>query len=100
MLFTDGDRLVSGHFPLTVAKEAYVVRTATRHQGARETPHKSSHSCVGHHRATGREAQVEKRMARREAARERDSSPVLDRLPGGGGDIMGGEDSFAAARAR
>ena len=39
-------------------------------------------------------------MARREAARERDSSPVMDRLPGGGGDIMGGEDSFAAARAR
>ncbi len=51
-------------------------------------------------RATGREAMVEKRMARREAARERESSPVMDRLPGGGGDIMGGEDSFAAARAR
>ena len=37
-------------------------------------------------------------MARREAARERDASPDLVKLPGGG-DVMGGGDSFAAARA-
>jgi hypothetical protein len=38
-------------------------------------------------------------VARREAARERDASPDLVKLPGGG-DIMGGDDSLAAAKAR
>ena len=46
-----------------------------------------------------RDAQVEKKMARREAAREREASPDLVKLPGGG-DIMGGGDSLAAAKAR
>ena len=46
-----------------------------------------------------REAQVEQKMARREAARERDQSPELLKLPGGG-DIMGGDDSFLSAKAR
>ncbi|KAL3162158.1 hypothetical protein ABBQ32_009866 [Trebouxia sp. C0010 RCD-2024] len=50
-------------------------------------------------KATGREAQLEKKAARREAAREREQSPDMSKLPGGG-DIMGGDDSFAAARAR
>ncbi len=49
--------------------------------------------------ACTRDAQIEKKMARREAARERDASPDLVKLPGGG-DIMGGDDSLAAARAR
>lgn len=40
-------------------------------------------------------------MARREAARDREGSPELLRLAGGG-DVMGGggDDSFAAAKAR
>ena len=46
-----------------------------------------------------REAQIEQRMARREAAKERDQSPELLKLPGGG-DIMGGDDSFSSAKAR
>ena len=46
-----------------------------------------------------REAQVEKRAARRDAAKEREQSPEMNKLPGGG-DIMGGDDSFAAAKAR
>jgi hypothetical protein len=51
-------------------------------------------------KATGREAVAEKRAARRDEARARDVSP--DARPSGGGDVMGagGEDSFAAARAR
>ena len=51
--------------------------------------------------ATGREARVEARVARREEARAREGSPELTRLPGGG-DIMGGggDDSFQAALAR
>lgn len=50
-------------------------------------------------KASGREAQVEKRMARREAARAREDSPEMMRVTGGG-DVMGGDDSFAAAKAR
>lgn len=50
-------------------------------------------------KATGREAQLEKKAARREAAKEREQSPDMSKLPGGG-DIMGGDDSFAAAKAR
>ena len=46
-----------------------------------------------------REALIEKKAARREAARERDASPDLVKLPGGG-DVMGGDDSLAAAKAR
>ena len=46
-----------------------------------------------------REAQLEKKAARREAAKEREQSPELNKLLGGG-DIMGGDDSFAAAKAR
>lgn len=46
-----------------------------------------------------REAQIEKKMARREAARERDASPDIVKLPGGG-DVMGGDDSLEAAKAR
>ncbi len=38
-------------------------------------------------------------MARREAARERDASPDIVKLPGGG-DVMGGDDSLEAAKAR
>eukprot|EP00891_Asterochloris_glomerata_P003603 jgi/Astpho2/3603/Aster-x1157 len=49
-------------------------------------------------KATGREAQIEQRIARREAAKERDQSPELLKLPGGG-DIMGGDDSFSSAQA-
>ena len=44
-----------------------------------------------------REARLEQKAARREAARE--ASPEMTKLPGGG-DIMGGDDSIAAARAR
>ncbi len=46
-----------------------------------------------------REAQLEKKAASREAAKEREQSPDISKLPGGG-DIMGGDDSFAAAKAR
>lgn len=46
-----------------------------------------------------REAQLEKKAARREATKEREQSPDISKLPGGG-DIMGGDDSFAAAKAR
>lgn len=43
--------------------------------------------------------QVEARLARREEARAREDSP--DTLPvTGGGNIMGGDDSFEAAKAR
>ncbi|GAB4815831.1 hypothetical protein N2152v2_002877 [Parachlorella kessleri] len=50
-------------------------------------------------KATGREALIEKKAARREAAKAREDSPELMRVTGGG-DVMGGDDSFAAARAR
>eukprot|EP00877_Chromochloris_zofingiensis_P009627 jgi/Chrzof1/4918/Cz15g04140.t1 len=52
-------------------------------------------------KATGREAKVEQRVARREAARACEDSPDLVRVTGGG-DVMGGgdDDSFAAAKAR
>jgi hypothetical protein len=50
-------------------------------------------------KATGRDAVIEKKMARREEAKARDSSPDRNFLPGGG-DMMGGDDSFAAAKAR
>lgn len=46
-----------------------------------------------------REAQLEKKAARREATKEREQSPDMSKLLGGG-DIMGGDDSFAAAKAR
>ena len=49
-------------------------------------------------RATGREAKVEARIARREEARARDVSP--DACVTGGGNVLGGTDSFAAALAR
>ena len=49
-------------------------------------------------KATGREAKVEARVARREAERARDVSP--DAVVTGGGNVMGGSDSFAAALAR
>lgn len=50
-------------------------------------------------KATGREAVLEKKAARREEAREREFSPEMNRLIGGG-DVMGGDDSFEAARQR
>ena len=43
--------------------------------------------------------QIEKRMARREATRAREDSPEMLRVVGGGS-IMGGDDSFEAAKAR
>lgn len=46
-----------------------------------------------------REARIDQKMARREAAKEREGSPEMTRLPGGG-DVMGGDDSLAAAKAR
>lgn len=92
--------VLQGRFLQFAAKRACALRMESRCQDAPATGRKNSHLYAQHCRATGREAQTEKRMARREATRERDSSPVMDRLPGGGGDIMGGEDSFAAARAR
>ncbi|KAL6754886.1 hypothetical protein V8C86DRAFT_2689411 [Haematococcus lacustris] len=49
-------------------------------------------------RATGREAQVEKRIARREESKAREGSPDTVRLPGGG-DVYGGDTSLAAAKA-
>ena len=49
--------------------------------------------------AKRREAMLEKKAVRREAARDREASPEMTRLPGGG-DVMGGDDSFQAARAR
>ena len=48
---------------------------------------------------THREALIEKKAARREAAKAREDSPELMRVTGGG-DVMGGDDSFQAARAR
>lgn len=50
-------------------------------------------------KASGRDAVIEKKIARREEAKARDSSPDRGFLPGGG-DMMGGDDSFAAAKAR
>ncbi|KAG1666001.1 hypothetical protein FOA52_010099 [Chlamydomonas sp. UWO 241] len=50
-------------------------------------------------RATGKEKMAEARMARREETRMRDASPDRAFLPGGG-NMMGGDDSFAAAKAR
>lgn len=49
--------------------------------------------------AHGREAKVEARIGRREEKRAREESPEITKLPGGG-NVMGGDDSFAAARAR
>ena len=46
-----------------------------------------------------REAKVEARVARRQDARAREESPDMVKLIGGG-DVMGGDDSFAAAKAR
>ena len=61
------------------------------------------HGCHARHRQASmcacREAQVEQRIARREAAKEREQSPELLKLPGGG-DIMGGDDSLSFAKAR
>jgi len=42
---------------------------------------------------------VETRVARRQDARAREESPEMVKLIGGG-DVMGGDDSFAAAKAR
>eukprot|EP00854_Cymbomonas_tetramitiformis_P001721 gene1721-2382_t len=50
-------------------------------------------------KATGREAMLEKKAVQRQQAREREASPDIGGLYGGG-DIMGGDDSFAAAKAR
>ena len=47
----------------------------------------------------GREAMAEARAGRREEKRAREESPEINKLPGGGS-VMGGDDSFAAARAR
>ena len=44
-------------------------------------------------------SQVEARLARREEARAREDSPDLVPVTGGG-DLMGGDDSFQAAKAR
>lgn len=51
-------------------------------------------------KATGRDATLEKKALRRDEMRERErgGSPEMTRLIGGG-DIMGGDDSFAAAKA-
>ena len=47
-----------------------------------------------------REGRIEERAARRQLGKERDQSPDLQKLPGGG-DIMGGDDDdLAAAKAR
>ena len=42
---------------------------------------------------------MEARAARRDEKRARDDSPEMNKLIGGG-DVMGGDDSFAAAKAR
>ena len=69
-----------------------VVSATLHHQQHCVTPIRSLLACC-------REAQLEKKAARREAAKEREQSPDSSKLPGGG-DIMGGDDSFAAAKAR
>ena len=69
-----------------------VVSATLHHQQHCITPIRSLLACC-------REAQLEKKAARREAAKEREQSPDISKLPGGG-DIMGGDDSFAAAKAR
>jgi len=51
-------------------------------------------------RASGRDAIIENKLARREETRARDASPDRAFIPGGGGDMLGGDDSFAAAKAR
>lgn len=48
---------------------------------------------------SAREAKGDARAARRADARDRDASPDVARVAGGG-DVMGGDDSFQAARAR
>lgn len=63
----------------------------TRHREAAE-------EWLGPKPAGGREAMLEKKAARREAARAREDSPDQVRLPGGG-DVWG-DDSFAAAKER
>jgi hypothetical protein len=50
-------------------------------------------------RATGKEARTAERVARRQLEKERETSPDVATLAGGG-DVMGGSDSFAAAVAR
>ena len=50
-------------------------------------------------KATGKEARTAERVARRQLAKERDGSPDVATLAGGG-DVMGGTDSFQAALAR
>ena len=42
---------------------------------------------------------MEERAARRDEKRAREDSPEMVKLIGGG-DVMGGDDSFAAAKAR
>lgn len=69
-----------------------IVSATLRHRQHCTTPIRSLLACC-------REAQLEKKAARREAAKEREQSPDISKLPGGG-DIMGGDDSFAAAKAR
>jgi len=53
-------------------------------------------------KATGREAMVEKKMARREDAKAREGSPEMTTVGFGGGDVMGGggNDDFQATKAR
>lgn len=52
-------------------------------------------------KATGKDVLQEKRAARREEAKARDYSPDAGVVPGSSfGNIMGGDDSFAAAKAR
>jgi hypothetical protein len=50
-------------------------------------------------KATGREAQMEKKAVRRQEAKDRDDDGVMTTMYGGG-DVMGGDDSFAAAKRR
>lgn len=48
---------------------------------------------------TGRDAAIEKRQLRKEEKSTRETSPDITHLPGGG-DVLGGDDSFATAKAR
>ena len=50
-------------------------------------------------KATGREAKFEKAALRREERRAREDSPEMNTMIGGGS-VMGGDDSFAAHKAR
>ena len=42
---------------------------------------------------------MDQEMARREAAKDREASPEMTRLPGGG-NVIGGDNSIALVRAR